>query len=234
MKIMDRIALITGANRGIGLEIGKQLLNREWTVIFSSRNMAVGRPLVNELRETYKAAWFVQLNVTEQESIRYMSEYVMEEHGRLDLLINNAGVHLGENQSFLDIDLQDVIMTMETNLYGPLLVTRALLPALRKSDDARVINISSRMGQLSAMEGNSPAYRMSKTALNALTVIMSKELASDGIRVNSMCPGWVRTDMGGPAAPKSLEEGADTAIWLATEPDIPSGRYLYERKEIAW
>jgi len=231
---MDRIALITGANRGIGLEIGKQLLLKEWTVIFSSRNMAVGRPLVNELRETYKTAWFVQLNVTEQESIKYMSEYVMEEHGRLDVLINNAGVHLDENQSFLDVDFQDVIKTMETNLYGPLLVTRALLPALKKSDDARVINISSRMGQLSGMEGNSPSYRISKTALNALTVIMSKELASDGIRVNTMCPGWVRTDMGGPGAPKSLEEGADTAIWLATEKDIPTGQYISERKEIAW
>jgi len=231
---MNRIALITGANRGIGLEIGKQLLLKEWTVIFSSRNMAVGRPLVNELRETYKTAWFVQLNVTEQESINYMSEYVMEEHGRLDVLINNAGVHLDENQSFLEVDFKDVRTTMETNLYGPLLVTRALLPALRKSDDARIINISSRMGQLSGMEGNSPAYRMSKTALNALTVIMSKELASDGIRVNTMCPGWVRTDMGGPGAPKSLEEGADTAIWLATEKDIPTGQYISERKEIAW
>ena len=231
---MDRIALITGASRGIGLEIGKQLLRKEWTVIFSSRNMAVGRPLVNDLRETFKTAWFVQLNVTEPESIRYMSEYVLEEHGRLDALINNAGVHLDENQSFTDVELQDVMKTMQTNLYGPLLVTRALLPALRKSDDARIINISSRMGQLSRMGGNSPSYRMSKTALNALTVIMSKELASDGIRVNSMCPGWVRTDMGGPGATKSLEEGADTAIWLATEPDIPTGQYFYERKVIPW
>jgi len=231
---MDRIALITGANRGIGFEIGKQLLLKDWTVIFSSRNMAVGRPLVNELRETYKSAWFVQLNVTEQESIKYMAEYVMEEHGRLDVLVNNAGIHLGENQTFMDVDFQDVVNTMETNLYGPLLVTRALLPALRKSDDARIINISSRMGQLSGMGGNSPAYRISKTALNALTVVMSKELTSEGIRVNTMCPGWVRTDMGGPNAPKSLEEGADTAIWLATDPDIPTGRYFHERKEIAW
>ena len=234
MNNTDRIALITGASRGIGLEIGKQLLNQGWTVIFSSRNMAVGRPIVNKLRETYKTAWFVQLNVTEQESIGYMSEYVMEEHGRLDVLINNAGIHLDENQSFQEVALEDVRSTMETNVYGPLLVTRALLPALRKSDDARVINISSRMGQLSGMGGLSPSYRMSKTALNALTLIMSKELAPDGIMVNAMCPGWVRTDMGGPAAPKSLEEGADTAIWLATEPDIPTGRYFYERQEIAW
>jgi NAD(P)-dependent dehydrogenase (short-subunit alcohol dehydrogenase family) len=231
---MDRIALITGANRGIGLEIGQQLLKRDWTVIFSSRNMAAGRPLVNELRETYKTAWFVQLDVTEQESINYMSEYVIEEHGRLDVLINNAGIHLDENQSFLDVDIQDIRKTMETNLYGPLLVTRALLPALKKSDDARVINISSRMGQLSEMGAKSPAYRMSKTALNALAVIMSKELASDRIKVNTICPGWVRTDMGGTKAPKSLEEGADTAVWLATDPEIPSGKYFEGRKEIAW
>ncbi|MFC2112581.1 SDR family oxidoreductase [Bacteroidota bacterium] len=231
---MDRIALITGANRGIGHEIGKQLLAREWTVIFTARNMAIGRPLVNELRETYKSAWFVQLNVNEEESIKYMADYVLEEHGRVDVLINNAGVLLDEGKSFLNVDIEDVRRTMETNVYGPLLVTRALLPALKKGNDARVINLSSTMGQLTTMGSSSPSYRISKTALNALTVIQSNELASDGIKVNSVHPGWVCTDMGGAAAPKSIEEGADTVVWLATEPDIPTGKYFSEKKLIDW
>jgi NAD(P)-dependent dehydrogenase (short-subunit alcohol dehydrogenase family) len=231
---MDRIALVTGANRGIGLEIGKQLLVRDWTVIFSARNMAVGRPIVNDLRQTWKTAWFVQLSVTEQDSIAYMADYVMSEHGRVDVLVNNAGVLLDEGSDSTNVDLDILRQTMETNVYGPLMVARALLPALRKSEDARVINLSSRMGQLSGMGGGYPAYRMSKTALNALSVIMSKDLAADGIKVNTISPGWVRTDMGGPSASKSLEEGADTAVWLATEKNIPSGKFFAERKEIDW
>jgi NAD(P)-dependent dehydrogenase (short-subunit alcohol dehydrogenase family) len=231
---MDRIALITGANRGIGLETGKQLLEKGWTVIFTARNMAEGRPLVNEMRETHKTAWFVQLNVDEQESIDYMAEYVMKEHGKLDVLINNAGVFLDENRSTLNVDIEDLRRTMETNVYGPLLVTRALLPVLKRSDDPRVINVSSEMGQLSGMGGGSPAYRVSKAALNALTVVQSNDFAAEGVKVNTIHPGWVRTDMGGPNAPKSLEEGADTAVWLATEPEIPSGKFFYQRKEMAW
>jgi NAD(P)-dependent dehydrogenase (short-subunit alcohol dehydrogenase family) len=231
---MDRIALITGTNRGIGLEIGKQLLKLEWTVIFTARNMAVGRPIVNELRETYKSAWFVQLNVDEEESINYLADYVLKEFGRVDVLINNAGVLLDEGKSLSTLDISDLQKTMETNVYGPLQVTRALQPALKKGSDARVINISSLMGQLSTMGKDMPAYRISKTALNALTVIQAQELAGDKIKVNTMHPGWVRTDMGGSNATKSIEEGADTAVWLATENEIPTGKFFSERKEIEW
>ncbi len=231
---MDKYALITGANRGIGLETGKQLLAKGWTVIFTSRNMHTGRPIVNEIRQEFKTAWFHQLEVTYEDSIRDMVQYVMDEHGKLDVLINNAGVYLDENRSTLDVDIEDVRTTMETNVYGPLLVTRALLPALKKGEDARVINVSSQMGQLSGMGSGSPAYRISKTALNALTVIMSKELAAEGIKVNTIHPGWVRTNMGGPSASKSLEEGADTAVWLATEPKIPTGKFISDRKIIDW
>ena len=231
---MDRIALITGTSRGLGLEIGKQLLAKGLTVIFTARNMQVGRPIVNELRKQYKSAWFHQLDVTDPGGMQDLLEYVMEEHGRLDVLINNAGVYLDEHRSSLDVDLEDVRNTMETNVYGPMLLTRTLLPALRKSKDPRVINISSTMGQLSGMGGGSPAYRMSKAALNALTLVQSRDLASAGIRVNTMHPGWVRTDMGGRHAPRSIEDGADTAVWLATEPKIPDGKFLYNRKAIDW
>jgi NAD(P)-dependent dehydrogenase (short-subunit alcohol dehydrogenase family) len=231
---MNKITLITGASRGIGLEIGKQLLSRGWTVLFTARNMLIGRPIVNELRKQYKTAWFHQLDVTSRESIRDLVDYVMEEHSGLDVLINNAGIYLDENQTTLDVDIEDLRKTMETNVYGPLLLTRALLPALKKSDNPRVINVSSTMGQLTGMGGGSPAYRISKAALNALSIVQSHDLASAGIRVNTMHPGWVRTEMGGPNAPKSLAEGADTAVWLATEPDIPTGKYLCERKVIDW
>ena len=231
---MNKIALITGANKGIGLEIGKELLRREWIVIFTARNMALGRPLVDDLREEYKSAWFVQLNVTEEESIEYMADYVMKEHGRVDVLINNAGIFLDEGKTTSSVEIEVLRKTMETNVYGPLQVTRALLPALNKSDDPRVLNLSSELGQLSTMGSGSPAYRISKTALNALTVIQANELASEGIKVNAIHPGWVRTDMGGPNARKSIEEGADTAVWLATEPEIPTGKYFSERKEMDW
>ena len=231
---MDKIALITGANRGIGFETGKQLLEKGWTVIFTARNMALGRPLVNELRETYKTAWFVQLNVDEAESIDYLVDYVMKEHGRIDVLVNNAAIMLDKGKSILSIDLADVRRTIETNVYGPLLVTRALLPALKQSNDGRVLNISSTLGQLSGMGSGYPAYRISKAALNALTRIQSAELESEGIKVNTIHPGWVRTDMGGKNAHKSIEEGADTIVWLATEEKIPSGKFLADRKEIEW
>lgn len=231
---MDKIALITGANRGIGLETGKQLLSRGWTVIFTARKIDAGKSLVEKLSETSKTAWFVGLDVTDKESIKDMADSVVKEHGRLDVLINNAGILIDEGKSILTMDLEDVRKTMETNLYGPMLVTRALLPVLRKSKGPRVLNVSSTMGQLSGMGSSSPAYRMSKTALNSLTVILSNELRGAGIRVNTIHPGWVRTDMGGRSAPKSLEEGADTIVWLATEPDIPTGRFFTNRKEIAW
>jgi len=124
--------------------------------------------------------------------------------------------------------------TMETNLYGPLMVTRALIPFLKKSDDSRVINLSSTMGQLSSMGAGYAAYRISKTALNSLTLIQSKELAREGIKVNSMCPGWVRTDMGGSNAERPVEKGAETAVWLSTEGKIPTGKFFKDKKEIPW
>ncbi len=231
---MDRIALITGASRGIGLETGKQLLARDFTVIFTMRNMAVGRPIVDDLRKEYKKAWFHQLDVTEEQSISDLVAYFDENCGQLDVLVNNAGIMIDRNNSFLEVSLQDMRETMETNLYGPLMVTRAMVPFLKKSGDPRVINLSSSMGQLSSMGAGHAAYRISKTALNALTVIQSKELASDGIKVNSMCPGWVRTDMGGSNAVKSVEKGAETVVWLATAGHVPTGKLFEEKKEINW
>lgn len=231
---MDKIALISGANRGIGLETGKQLLELGWNVVFTARNMHEGRPLINKLREKWKSAWFHQLDVTDEQSISDVAEYVEDTCGRLDVLINNAGIMIEENHNIMNVELDDLHKTMATNLYGPLMLTRTMLPFFKDSKDARVINVSSRMGQLSGMEGGHAAYRISKAALNALTIVMAKELEDDGIRVNTICPGWVRTDMGGPDANKSIEEGADTAVWLATAEKIENGKFYADRKVISW
>jgi NAD(P)-dependent dehydrogenase (short-subunit alcohol dehydrogenase family) len=196
--------------------------------------MAEGRPLVNKLRKKWKSAWYHQLDVTDEQSISDLAEYVEDTCGRLDVLINNAGIMIEENHRAMDMELDDLHKTMATNLYGPLMLTRTLVPYFKDSKDARVINVSTRMGQLSGMGGGHAAYRISKAALNALTVVMARELEGEGIRVNSMCPGWVCTDLGGPNAVKSVEEGADTAVWLATANNIENGKFYAERKVIPW
>jgi NAD(P)-dependent dehydrogenase (short-subunit alcohol dehydrogenase family) len=231
---MNKITLITGANRGIGLEIGKQLLAKDFTVVFTMRNMAIGRPIVNEIRKKYKKAWFHQLDVSEEQSIADLVTHIEEACELIDVLINNAAILHEKNHASVQVSLKDMRETMETNLYGPMMVTRAMIPFLKKSNDPRVINLSSTMGQLSTMGAGYGAYRNSKTALNALTVIQSKELARDGIKVNSMCPGWVKTDMGGPNATRTLDKGAETAVWLATADNIPSGKFYKDKKEIPW
>jgi len=231
---MDKIALITGTNRGIGLETSKQLASKGITVIMTARNMQAGRPMVNELRKQWKHVWFHQLDVNDEKSIQDTYQYLENSYGKLDILINNAGVFLDNGKISLDLDIDALRSTMETNLYGPFRLIQMMLPLLKKSDGARIINLSSTMGQFSSMSERSAAYRISKTALNAMTVIFSAELSAFNIKVNSVHPGWVRTDMGGSNAIKSVEEGADSVVWLATADDIPNGKFIYERKVINW
>lgn len=148
-------------------------------------------------------------------------------------LLRKAGV-LEKNQSAENVPMEAVKTVMETNFYGAFRMMQAFIPLLQKSPDGRIINISSGMGELQNLNGTYPAYSLSKAALNALTVMFSRELAEKGISVNAMCPGWVRTDMGGPDAPRSVAEGADTAVWLATEPAVPTGKFFRDRKEVNW
>jgi NAD(P)-dependent dehydrogenase (short-subunit alcohol dehydrogenase family) len=231
---MDKIALVTGTNRGIGLEISKQLASMGITVIMTARNMQSGRPVVNELRKQWKHVWYHQLDVNDESSIQDICQYVDSSYGKLDILINNAGVFLDDGRISLDLDLDILRSTMETNLYGPFRLIQVMLPLLKKSDDARIINLSSTMGQFATMDERSAAYRISKASLNAMTVILCAELAAFNIKINSVHPGWVRTDMGGPNATKSVEEGADSVVWLATADRIPNGKFIYERKIIDW
>jgi NAD(P)-dependent dehydrogenase (short-subunit alcohol dehydrogenase family) len=231
---MEKIALVTGTNRGIGLEISKQLAGSGITVVMTARNMQAGRPVVNDLRKQWKHVWYHQLNVDDDNSIRDVYNYIDTSFGKLDILINNAGVFLDDGKSAVELEIDVLRSTMETNLYGPIRLIQVMLPLLKKSTDARIINLTSTMGQFALLGPQSMAYRISKTALNAMTVIFAAELESFGIKVNAVHPGWVRTSMGGPNAPLSVEKGADSAVWLATAEKIPNGKFIQDRKIIEW
>jgi NAD(P)-dependent dehydrogenase (short-subunit alcohol dehydrogenase family) len=264
--------LVTGGNRGIGLEICRQLDELGHKVILGSRDLEKGLAAAGTLSKNVIAR---HLDVTNEESILKLFESVKAEIGKLDVLINNAGIgeHPKENKSSVlartknymetnipgmrqinkmiiplvrktglapqrnhaeDIPMDLAKYVMETNFFGAWRMIQVFIPLLMKSDDARIINMSSGMGELKSLTGFYPAYSLSKTSLNALTIMFSHELKVKGIKVNSMCPGWVRTDMGGPNAPRHVSQGADTAVWLATEKEIPTGKFFRDRKEIDW
>ena len=230
---MKRVALVSGGNRGIGREVARQLAALDYDVVIGSRDLAKGEEVARELGENVTAR---QLDVTDEESIVHCVASIAEDPGRLDVLVNNAGVTGGGwSTSALDVDLDEVRKTLETNLFGAWRLTEEVLPLMRKNRYGRIVNISSGMGQLSDMGGHSPAYRVSKTGLNVLTRMLTAELSDENILVNSVCPGWVRTDMGTQAARRSVEEGADTPVWLATLPDDgPRGGFFRDREPIPW
>jgi NAD(P)-dependent dehydrogenase (short-subunit alcohol dehydrogenase family) len=174
----------------------------------------------------------VALDVSDAASVAAAQERIESDPGHLDVLVNNAGVGGSYSDTAAGVDLDEVRRTFEVNTLGPLRLVQAFLPLLRQSDDGRVVNVSSGAGQLDDMQGGYPGYRISKSGLNALTKIVAAE--EPGIRSNSLCPGWVRTDMGGGAAPKSVPDGADTAVWLATAPEVGSGGFYRDRKPIPW
>ncbi len=234
---MDRkIAAVTGANRGIGFEICRQLAAKGIGVVLTSRDEAKGRMAVAQLRSQGLEVEFYQLDVTDASGIQRLGGFLERKYGAADILINNAGIMAdAKGSGVLNVQLQIVRTTMETNIYGPLMLCQVLIPLMRKKNFGRVVNISSGLGQLSEMGGGTPAYRMSKAALNALTRMLAAELKGTNILVNSMCPGWVKTDMGGPNAVRTQAEGADTAVWLATLPDGgASGGFYRDRKTISW
>jgi NAD(P)-dependent dehydrogenase (short-subunit alcohol dehydrogenase family) len=230
---VERVALVSGGNRGLGLEVARRLSEDGYTVIVGSRNLTQGQKVAKQLGEP---AYACRLDVTDSESIETCLAEVGERYGRLDVLVNNAGVAGGGwRTNAVDVDLDEVRDTLETNLFGAWKLTQAALPLMRRNGYGRIVNISSGMGQLSEMGGHAPAYRVSKTGLNALTRMLAAELEGEDILVNSCCPGWVRTDMGGPNARRSVEEGGDTPYWLATLPDDgPRGGFFRNREPIPW
>jgi NAD(P)-dependent dehydrogenase (short-subunit alcohol dehydrogenase family) len=236
MTDITKIALVTGANRGIGLEISRQLAQLGVTVLLGSRDSTKGQQAQQLLhQEGLTNIAFQPLDVTNEGSIRQLERAIVTQYGRLDILVNNAGIFPDKMGSALDSTVEMIRAAMETNLYGPFRLCQLFLPLMKQNNYGRIVNLSSGMGQLSEMNSCCPGYRTSKTALNALTRLLADELKGTNILINSMCPGWVRTDMGGPGATREVKEGADTAIWLATLPEGgPSGGFFRDRQPMSW
>jgi NAD(P)-dependent dehydrogenase (short-subunit alcohol dehydrogenase family) len=228
------IVVVTGANRGIGFEISRQLANRGAQVVLTARKPEVGKAAVKKLAAQNLTVQFQPLDVTSNKSIIALREFLKRAYGRLDVLINNAGIIAKGDAPGLEVDMETVCVTLETNALGPLHLSQTLAPLLRRGKHARIVNISSGMGAFSEMEGDHAAYRISKTALNAVTAILAAELR-DRIAVNAACPGWVRTDIGGRSADRDVTEGADTPVWLALDaPQRLTGKFVRDRKVISW
>lgn len=229
---MARVALVSGANRGIGREIARQLTDKGLTVVVSSRDLAKGEAAAAELGGSAVAT---QLDVRDEGSASSAVDFVEGEFGRLDVLVNNAGIGGSHLPGGAEADLDAVKEVLETNLFGAWRLATLALQLMRRDGYGRIVNVSSGMGQLSDMGGGNPGYRLSKTGMNVMTRILAAELKGENILVNSVCPGWVRTDMGGSGARRSVEEGADTPVWLATLPDGgPSGGFFRDRLPIPW
>jgi NAD(P)-dependent dehydrogenase (short-subunit alcohol dehydrogenase family) len=230
-------ALVTGANRGIGREVARQLAARGYDVLVTAREADAAKAAAEQIvGETGAKARALTLDVSDPQSIEQAAASVGADPGSLDVLVNNAGVGLDFGVSGTAPDFDAIDKTLQTNFYGAYRLTIALLDLLRKSAHPRIVNVSSGMGGVAEMGGWSPGYRVSKAALNAITRILSTELKDDGFLVNSACPGFVKTDMGGPmGASKSIEDGASGIVWLATLPDDgPTGGFFRDGKPVAF
>ncbi len=232
----QKIAVVTGGNRGIGLEICRQLAQQpDIKVILTSRDEEKGQVAVNQLKSEGLKAQLLLLDITDPESIAAFITIVQGEYGRFDILINNAGIFLDKGQPGLSVDLNTVRRTIETNVYGALQLCQAAIPLMKKHNYGRIVNVSSKLSQLSEIGGSGLAYRTSKIALNGITAILAQEVADTNILINTASPGWVRTEMGGDDAPRTVTEGADTMVWLALLPDDgPSGLFFEDRTLMAW
>jgi len=226
------VALVSGGNRGIGLEVGRQLAERGITVILGSRDQESGKEASESLHGNVLSH---QLDVADAKSVDRLASFVEGEFGRLDVLVNNAGISNDEGQRGLDADLDRVREALETNLLGAWRLCKVAIPLMQRHGYGRIVNISTGMAALEDMGSGFPSYRVSKTALNALTRILASELRGSGILVNSVCPGWVQTDMGGSRASRTVEEGADTPVWAATLTNNgPTGGFFRDRRPIPW
>ena len=234
IKARMKTVLVTGANKGIGREVAGQLARKGFHVFVAARNPDAGRKAADEIAKQSGKATFIEVDVTDNASVRAAAREFSKIADHLDVLVNNAGIMMDGDDAILEVSDNIFRRTIETNVLGALRATRAFTPLLVKSKAPRVINVSSSGGQLTGgADGWSPAYCISKTALNGVTSQLAAALPK--FAVNSVCPGWVRTDMGGRNATRSVEEGADTIVWLASEaPQGLTGKFLRDRKEIPW
>jgi len=231
-----RVALVTGANRGLGFETSRQLLAQGLTVVMAGRDAAaLERAQCALSQHEQRRAMTVRMDVTSSESIIAAQRAVTEHIGAVDVLVNNAAVLVGETDNVFSIPSDAYRQTFETNVFGVVEVCRAFAPDMARARYGRIVNVSSGAGQLATMSAYAPAYSMSKAALNAFTRILAHTYRDNGVLVNAVDPGWVRTDMGGPSAPRSPREGVDTIVWLATLPDGgPTGGFFRDRRAIEW
>jgi NAD(P)-dependent dehydrogenase (short-subunit alcohol dehydrogenase family) len=238
MTTNHKVAVVTGGNRGLGFEASRQLAKQGYQVILTSRDEEKGQAATQQLQAQGLNVQFYPLDVTSNESSYKLAEFVRSKFGKLDVLVNNAGIYIdvqATSNRIVTTKIETLQKTFDTNVYGVLRVTQALLPLMKAQNYGRIVNVSSGMGQLSSMAGGSPGYRISKTALNAITRIFASELQDTNILVNAMCPGWVKTDMGGLEAPLTPEQGVDTIVWLATLPDDGyTGGFFRDRQLIEW
>jgi len=229
------VALVTGANRGIGHEVCIELAVRGFRAVLGARTLDKARRAAASAGTRGVTLMPIELDVTRDDTVRAAVSRLSREFGRVDVLVNNAAILLDEGQSVLEMSANDLRATFDTNFFGAVAVTEAILPIMRQRGYGRIVNVSSQAGQLASMGTYAPAYSMSKATLNAFTRQLAAATKGTGILVNSVCPGWVRTDMGGPGAPRTVEEGADAIVWLATLPKSgPTGKFFSGRRELDW
>lgn len=242
-KPIKRVALVTGANRGIGFEIARQLALKKFTVLVGARHDARGMEARKKLADQGLDAHFIRIDVTDPTTMESAVGRIKDEFRRLDVLVNNAGILIDSETRLLELGAALFQNTLETNAFGPLLLSQACVPIMKEKHYGRIVNVSSSLGSLTGIAApdssyarvQSPAYRLSKSLLNGITVLLAMELRGTNILVNAACPGWVRTAIGGDQAPLSAEQGAATPVWLATLPDDgPTGGFFRERQPVPW
>jgi len=234
MRNESLVAVVTGANRGIGLEVVRQLARRGMRVVLGSRDLEKGEAAARSLSRERGTVFPRQLDVIDQLSIDRLLRDVTADFGQLDVLVNNAGILYDTWEQGITADLNVVHTALETNLFGAWRMCQTFLPLLRKSHAGRIVNVSSESGSLTNMGGGTPAYSVSKAALNALTRVLAAELSETGILVNAICPGWVATEMGG-AGGRPVSEGAASIVWAAMLlANGPTGGYFRDGKRLPW
>ena len=232
----NKIALVTGANKGIGFETCRQLGKMGFEVVLTSRNEGKGEKALSILKKEGLNVHYHPLQVTDLNSAHRLKDYVIHTFGRLDILINNAGVFLDEEESIMAVDPGIFQSTLHTNLFGPFYLCQLFIPLMVQNEYGRVVNVSSGYGALRNLDSpNVGSYKLSKVALNGLTRLMASAVNDSHVKVNVADPGWVHTDMGGPSAPRSPQKAAEGIVWLATLPDDgPSGKFFYDKKVTDW
>lgn len=230
-----RVAVVTGANRGIGLETSRQLVQHGLRVVMTGRDSVKLENAARSVRAVNDQVLTVPMDVADPRSIAQAHRVIVQKTRGVDVIVNNAAVLLHESSGVLEIPIEDYRRTFETNLFGVIEVCRVFVPDMARRGYGRVVNVSSGVSQFSGMSTYAPAYTMSKVTLNAFTKILAETFRGDGVLANCVDPGWVRTDMGGPGATRSVEQGADTIVWLATLPDNgPTGGFFRDRRRIEW